>query len=478
MRHHFISYSAVDAKDFALRLTDDLAAGPPVIRVWLDKRELKPGLDWDEQIGDAIKTCEGLLFVMTRDSVTPNSVCKREWTQALKYRKPVIPLRLHRDAELPFRLEPRQYIDFSDGFESGLARLRNHLQWLSGPEGVLQTLKDRWADAKRDFSRAAEEDQPRIRGEIAELEGQIARQQHLIEEPKAPSVRVPESAALGMEWGPKEPGERLETTEYWPLGEGGGNQYWKERTAIVNGAYRWQVTVLNRNVTAQLAANIATASDFEFQADLLLIQGADLVYGFFFRRSDEGGYYLFLSDRAQVGMNLWSAKNQAITPIIPWAFSSAVRTPGSNSFRIRAQSSHITVDLNGSSHWDVIDETFARGQLGLAAQLTGEPSAVIGMSGFRLALLNNSEESILSARVSHAQDGPPEARGHKTTPSWDPAMLERASRELAAYIGPMAKVIVRRAAESARSRQDFYQALAAEIPSFSDRQKFLALHPL
>jgi len=52
---HFISYSTADAKDFAIRLCDVLRAGPPPIPAWLDKRELKAGLDWDDQIVEAIK---------------------------------------------------------------------------------------------------------------------------------------------------------------------------------------------------------------------------------------------------------------------------------------------------------------------------------------------------------------------------------------------------------------------------------------
>ena len=48
--HHFLSYSTVDGYDLALKLADDLAAGPPPFRAWLDKRELQPGLDWDDQI--------------------------------------------------------------------------------------------------------------------------------------------------------------------------------------------------------------------------------------------------------------------------------------------------------------------------------------------------------------------------------------------------------------------------------------------
>lgn len=88
--HHFISYSSLD---FALRLDDALAARPSSSPGWRDNRRLRPGEDWDEQLAEAIKTCASLIFVMTRDSVPPNSACKQEWTRALKYKRPVIPLR-------------------------------------------------------------------------------------------------------------------------------------------------------------------------------------------------------------------------------------------------------------------------------------------------------------------------------------------------------------------------------------------------
>jgi hypothetical protein len=294
MGYHFISYSRVDAKDFAVRLADALGAA------WLDKRRLKPGLDWDEQIDEAIKTCDSLLFVMTRDSVTGNSVCKNEWTRALKYRKSVIPLRVDHDAELPFRLEPRGWIDFTEDFEAALVELRNHLRWLSEPAGILQALKDRWADAKRDLLRAPERDQPRIRDEIADLERQIAQQQLLV------------------------------NSQDQPLG------------------------------------------------------------------GDEGGSALAL-DRV---------------------FSPA--QPASVTF----------------------------GQpLGLQPDTT----------------------------FLQSQERPDPVRVSKRA-VWPAGLLENAGKDLAFYIGPMAKLIVSRAAERAQSRKELYQALAAEIPSPTDRQRFLAFH--
>lgn len=61
--------------------------------------------------------------------------------------------------------------------------------------------------------------------------------------------------------------------------------------------------------------------------------------------------------------------------------------------------------------------------------------------------------------------------------SWDPAVLEAARKNLAVYIGPMAKVLVSRAAKTARNTEELYRALAAEISVPSDREKFLRSLP-
>lgn len=200
MNHFFISYSTVDALDFALKLCDELKAGPPEIPAWLDKRELKPGTDWDDQIVEAIKTCKGLVFVMSRDSVESESVTKNEWSRALRYKKPLIPLLLHQDAEMPFQLEGRQYIDFSGDFDTGLARLRKHIQWLDSPEGVLQGLKYRLKDAQRDLRRTDDSLQiKRIQDDIEQLKREIKAQERVVADPKAAKKRVQESIDRGLE---------------------------------------------------------------------------------------------------------------------------------------------------------------------------------------------------------------------------------------------------------------------------------------
>ena len=196
---YFISYSRVDAEDFARRLADQLVAGPPTYPVWLDARDLQPGGDWDTQIRDALQACGGVLFVMTADSVHDHSVTKSEWVWALKYKKPVIPLRAEAGAELPFRLGSRQFLDFSDGFDVGLARLRNYLGSVGSPKWVLRDLRDQLAEAERELPRAGPEQRPRIRQDIDELRGRIGEPERLVADPGAAARRTQERIAAGME---------------------------------------------------------------------------------------------------------------------------------------------------------------------------------------------------------------------------------------------------------------------------------------
>jgi eukaryotic-like serine/threonine-protein kinase len=60
-----------------------------------------------------------------------------------------------------------------------------------------------------------------------------------------------------------------------------------------------------------------------------------------------------------------------------------------------------------------------------------------------------------------------------STASFDPALLESLASTLAPYIGPIAKVVVARAARGASSLEELRSAAAAEIDSNTDRKRFL-----
>ena len=198
--HCFISYSGADALKFATNLSDELQGKYPFIKIWLDKRELEPTAeDWDDQLASAIASCKCLIFVMTVDSTAKGSVCKAEWTWAMKCKKPVITILLDKKSEVPFRLNNHQHIDFSSNQDNGLARLRTAISRLDSPEGELDQLNQRLTNANRDLRRAKDEDQPRIKAELDELTEQIKRQEEIVRNPKAAEEKTEKNIQSGLE---------------------------------------------------------------------------------------------------------------------------------------------------------------------------------------------------------------------------------------------------------------------------------------
>ncbi|WP_242345372.1 serine/threonine-protein kinase [Anaeromyxobacter terrae] len=80
--------------------------------------------------------------------------------------------------------------------------------------------------------------------------------------------------------------------------------------------------------------------------------------------------------------------------------------------------------------------------------------------------------------VAPARERPP-TQAPATTPAaaWDPAVLARARRDLAAYLGPLARIVVGRVCTRARDQRELYELLALEIPSEADREAFRRLTP-
>jgi serine/threonine-protein kinase len=68
--------------------------------------------------------------------------------------------------------------------------------------------------------------------------------------------------------------------------------------------------------------------------------------------------------------------------------------------------------------------------------------------------------------------------GYTDPAGWDPTALEQVRTDLAGYVGPVARLLVSRAAKKTHGLRQLYEALADEIPSPEDRRKFLSKRPL
>ncbi len=106
-----ISYSRRDG-DLVDRLERDLrAAGFPV---WVDRRDIEGGDEWNKEIHRAIDDASVILVVLSPAAVASPWV-RREYRYALKQGKVVIPLLYHPSPQIPRELERLQKIDFLAG---------------------------------------------------------------------------------------------------------------------------------------------------------------------------------------------------------------------------------------------------------------------------------------------------------------------------------------------------------------------------
>ena len=87
---------------------------------------------------------------------------------------------------------------------------------------------------------------------------------------------------------------------------------------------------------------------------------------------------------------------------------------------------------------------------------TGEPVSVLS------ELTRTELSDTVSEPVSNSQPA-----------TWDPAILDLATRQLAAYIGPLAAMLVRKASRRTSSVDELYALLANEVPDPRDRESFL-----
>jgi len=140
------------------------------------------------------------------------------------------------------------------------------------------------------------------------------------------------------------------------------------------------------------------------------------------------------------------------------------------------------LDLNPSIP-DNVSQTILRAMAKEAAQRFQSAAeflaALEGISYDDVQTLETAAIKVPPETGGTSQSAPSKGSGGSggTRPSgsaFEPKVLDSVSRELAAFIGPIAKVVVKRAADRCSSVEELYACVAAEIDSERERSQFLA----
>lgn len=164
----FVSYAREDAA-FVDRLAAALARRRPPVATYIDRRDLQAG-EWVAQLSAAIRDSRAFLFVLSRASTAPGSVCRDEFHEArYRYRKDIVLLRVEGEAALDLATG-LQEVDFCAGFSAGLRRLVQLLRGLDSAAWQLQRVEAAIEDELRRARRATDAaGRRRSRHELAAL---------------------------------------------------------------------------------------------------------------------------------------------------------------------------------------------------------------------------------------------------------------------------------------------------------------------
>jgi hypothetical protein len=120
---YFFSYTREDS-EFVLKLAKELRTLGA--NLWLDQLDILGGQHWDRSVEKALKSCKGMIAVLSPESVASDNVMD-EVSYALDEGKLVVPI-LIRSCDIPFRLRRVQYIDFTEDYEKGFSKLLSALR--------------------------------------------------------------------------------------------------------------------------------------------------------------------------------------------------------------------------------------------------------------------------------------------------------------------------------------------------------------
>ena len=104
----FISYARID-KPYCVQLVNTL----DVHQVWYDQR-LYAGQQWWKEILRRLDWSEGFIYLLSPESVR-SEYCLKELQIALQLQRPIIPVLIHADTQIPEMISDLQYVDISKG---------------------------------------------------------------------------------------------------------------------------------------------------------------------------------------------------------------------------------------------------------------------------------------------------------------------------------------------------------------------------
>jgi hypothetical protein len=119
---YFFSYARRDS-EFVLKLAKELREAGATL--WLDQLDILGGQRWDRAIEEALGACQGMIVVLSPESLASNNVMD-EVSYALEQGKLVVPILL-RSGTIPFRLRRVQHVDFTAGYDTGFSQLLRSL---------------------------------------------------------------------------------------------------------------------------------------------------------------------------------------------------------------------------------------------------------------------------------------------------------------------------------------------------------------
>ena len=128
----FLSYGRADAEELAERLEADLSLLG--FEAWRDRRKIRSGKEWDDQIEAGLRTSQLVVAVLTPHAVREESVCRDELAFArFACKLPIVPA-LAEPCEPPFVIFRLDYIDLTawrdspDRYKLGFRRLLDAIQ--------------------------------------------------------------------------------------------------------------------------------------------------------------------------------------------------------------------------------------------------------------------------------------------------------------------------------------------------------------